>query len=69
MASGHQDQGFWEERYLRVDKGLIVSGQFFKRIFSPTRQACAYATVAFSLVGAYARVGAYSSFKKLASEP
>jgi hypothetical protein len=31
------------------------------------RQACAYATVALGSVGAYAKVGAYASFKKLAS--
>jgi hypothetical protein len=46
---------------------LYAGGQFFKRIFAPTRQARAYAMVAFGWVGAYAQVDAYASFKKLAS--
>jgi hypothetical protein len=43
-------------------------GQFFKRIFEPTRRAHTYATVALGWVGAYARVDTYASFKKLASD-
>jgi hypothetical protein len=55
------------------DVHMCPEASFFKRIFAPTRQARAYATVAFGWVGAYmrvgayAQVGAYASFKKLPS--
>jgi hypothetical protein len=54
-------------RVSKIVKYVMPWGEIFKRVFAPTRQARAYATVAFGSVGAFAQVDAYASFKKLAS--